>query len=221
MPFQVFTADPSDIPDIANIHHEAFEGDPILGRSMCDVTRERKYEYDKQFYEKGFAQKHLTGAVFHKVVDTETGNIVACAKWGYPYSLTAEQEAEKAKLDLKKPSYPEGTNLALYDHFFTLLYAKRKKNVEDGKDYFLHILVVSPKYQRRGLGTMLIQEGLGAADKDNARAYVEASAKGLGLYKRHGWKEIDCIEIDMRPHGGDRVEREELLMREAKTGSVQ
>lgn len=138
----------------------------------------------------------------------------------YPYTLTSEQEAEKAKLDLER-SYPEGTNVALYEHFFRTLDTKRGKNMEEGKDYFLHILAVSPNHQRRGLGKMLIQQGLAAADKDNARAYVEASAKGLGLYKKHGWKEIDYIEMDMRPHGGDRIEREELLMREPMTGSVQ
>ncbi|KAL9020188.1 MAG: hypothetical protein Q9185_002558 [Variospora sp. 1 TL-2023] len=220
MPYQVRPAHPSDIPHIAIIHHEAFEEDPILGRLMRDVPRERKYVFDQSFYEKAFAQKQLTGAVFHKVVDTETEDLVAFAKWIYPYTLTSEQEAEKAKLDLER-SYPEGTNVALYEHFFRILDTKRKKNMEDGKDYFLHILVVSPRHQRRGLGTMLIQQGLAAADKDNARAYVEASAKGLGLYRKHGWKEIDYIEIDMRPHGGDGTEREELLMREPRTGSVQ
>ncbi|KAI4123441.1 MAG: hypothetical protein LQ341_007202 [Variospora aurantia] len=220
MPYQVLPADPSDIPHIANIHHEAFEEDPILGRLMCDVPRESKYVFDQRFYEKAFAQRHLTGSIFYKVVDTETENLVAFAKWVYPYTLTSEQEAEKAKLDLER-SYPEGTNVALYEHFFRTLDTKRGKNMEEGKDYFLHILAVSPNHQRRGLGKMLIQQGLAAADKDNARAYVEASAKGLGLYKKHGWKEIDYIEMDMRPHGGDRIEREELLMREPMTGSVQ
>lgn len=73
MPFQVLPVEISDIPDIAIIHHEAFKDDPIMGRLMPAVTPEHKHEYDKRFYEDGLAQKHLTGSVFHKVVDTDTG----------------------------------------------------------------------------------------------------------------------------------------------------
>lgn len=73
MPFQVLPAEPSDIPEIAVIHHDAFKDDPIVGRLQCDVKPELKHEHDKQYYEKAFAQKHLTGSVMHKVIDTETG----------------------------------------------------------------------------------------------------------------------------------------------------
>lgn len=146
--------------------------------------------------------------------------IAACAKWVYPYTLTAEQKAEKEKLDLTR-SYPEGTNVELYNHFFGIIDAKREKYCDDGKDYFLHVLIVSPHYQRRGLGTMLIEEGLRNADRDNAGAYVEASWKGLELYKRYGWEQIDRIELDMTPHGGDGIAIEELLIREPKAGAVQ
>lgn len=144
---------------------------------------------------------------------------VAAAKWKYPYTLTAEQKAEKAKLDLSR-TYPEGTNVELYEHFFNLIDSNRKKYCDDEKDYFLHVLVVTPEYQRRGLGGMLIREGLANADRDNARAYVEASAKGLELYKRFGWKTVDEIVIDMRPHGGGRIETEELLIRQPGAGIV-
>lgn len=141
--------------------------------------------------------------------------ILAFAKWIYPYTLNAGQQAEKEKLDLTR-SYREGTNVGLYNRFFAELDATRTKHCDGEKDYFLHILVVSPEHQRRGLGTMLIEEGLRNADKDSARAYVEASAKGLQLYKRHGWRKIDFIEIDMTAHGGNGIAREELLMREPK-----
>lgn len=65
---------------------------------------------------------------------------------------------------------------------------------------------------------MLIREGLAAADHDNARSYIEASPAGLGLYKRHGWKEVDRIQIDMTPHGGPGMATEVCLIREPGGG---
>ncbi|KAL8837230.1 MAG: hypothetical protein Q9170_002603 [Blastenia crenularia] len=218
MPFQVLPASASDIPEIAVIHHDAFKDDPIIGYLMRNVKLEVKQAYDKQYFEKSFTRMDLTGSVCHKVVDTETGKIAAFAKWKYPYTLTPEQEAEKEKLDLSR-SYPEGTNVELYESFFHQLDAKRKQYMDDKKDYFLHILIVSPQFQRRGLGTMLIREGLAAADRDKAKAYIEASPKGLELYQRHGWKIVDTIRMDMSPYGGPKDAVEELLIREPGAGS--
>ncbi|KAI4188895.1 MAG: hypothetical protein L6R41_001829 [Letrouitia leprolyta] len=231
MLFQVLPAEPSDIPEIAVIHHDAFAEDPIVGLLMPDVKPDLKNEYDLQYYKKTFANAHLTGSVMHKAVDTETGKIVAFAKWVYPYTLTPEQKTEKEKLDLSR-SYPEGTNVELYEDFFKQLDAKRELYTNEEKDYWeenprvtrpahppvLHILVVAPQYQRRGLGTLLIREGLAAADRDSAQTYVEASAKGLALYQRHGWEIMDSIKMDMTPHGGNGIAVEELMTRQPGTG---
>ncbi|KAL8920506.1 MAG: hypothetical protein Q9208_006256 [Pyrenodesmia sp. 3 TL-2023] len=219
MSFQVLPAEVSDIPDIVAVHQASWENDPIVGRLMPDVDPIAKYDYDVDFYKRKFETKALTGSVMHKVVETETGKLVAFAKWKYPYSLTPEQQAEKDKLDLGR-SYPPGTNEALYEQFFGRLDTLRKKYLDEEKDYFLHLLIVLPPHQRKGLGTMLIREGLAAADRDNARTYIEASPMGLGLYRKFGWKEIDDIVIDMRPHGGTGMASEKCLMREPGAGSA-
>ncbi|KAL8789430.1 MAG: hypothetical protein Q9213_001187 [Squamulea squamosa] len=217
MPFQVLPAEASDIPDIVAVHQAAWVDDPIVGRLMPDVDPKAKYDYDLDFYQKRFDSKTLTGSVMHKVVDTDTGKLVAYARWKYPYTLTPEQQAEKDKLDLGR-SYPPGTNEELYEQFFGRIDTLRQKYLDEEKEYFLHILIVSPEYQRKGLGTMLIREGLAAADRDNARTYIEASPKGLGLYKKHGWKEVDEIVMDMRPHGGTGMATEKCLIREPGAG---
>ncbi|KAL8939341.1 MAG: hypothetical protein Q9216_003405 [Gyalolechia sp. 2 TL-2023] len=219
MPFQVLPAEPSDIPEIAVIHHDAFNEDPIIGRLMCDVEPNLKNEYDRQFYEKMFAHRHLTGSVLQKAIETETGKLAAFAKWVYPYTLTPEQQAEKEKIDLSR-SYPEGTNVELYENFFEQLDTKRKHYTDDDATYFLHILIVSPEYQRRGLGTMLMREALAAADRDGAKAYVEASPKGLALYQRLGWRVVDTIKMDMTRYGGKGMAIEELMIRQPGAGAA-
>ena len=79
-------------------------------------------------------------------------------------------------------------------------------------------LMVLPTYQRRGLGTLLLRQGLQMADEVGAKTYLEASAKGASLYLRHGFKVVDDILIDMRPYGGSGVESEKCMMREAGGG---
>lgn len=76
-----------------------------------------------------------------------------------------------------------------------------------------------PEYQRKGLGGRLLQPILDIADKEQRKTYIEASIKGIGLYKKMGWVEIGEIMIDQRPHGGSGVERTGLLMREPQAKS--
>ena len=63
---------------------------------------------------------------------------LAFAKWQYPYTLTPEQRAEKARLDeaerLEHP-LPEGSNKQLHNVFFTALREKRAKWMDESKDY--------------------------------------------------------------------------------------
>jgi GNAT superfamily N-acetyltransferase len=78
----------------------------------------------------------------------------------------------------------------------------------------MNILAVRPEYQRKGLGARLLEPVLALADRDGARTYIEASAKGLGLYLKYDWKEIDAINIDMRPYGGHQIESTKCMMRD-------
>ena len=76
---------------------------------------------------------------------------------------------------------------------------------------------MSPQYQRKGLGSLLLAEGLALVDRDGARTYIEASPNGLQLYQRYGWKLIDEILMDMTPYGGNDVASEKLMMRAPHT----
>lgn len=75
-----------------------------------------------------------------------------------------------------------------------------------------------PSHQRQGLGKLLLEDSLRYADEQGARTYIEASRKGVNLYLKHGWVQVDEILIDMRPHGGDLIEPTICLMREPRTG---
>ncbi len=60
---------------------------------------------------------------------------MAFAKWQYPYTLTAEQAAEKKELDEGMEPWPEGANVELCDEFWGKLKAGREKWIEREKDF--------------------------------------------------------------------------------------
>lgn len=98
---------------------------------------------------------------------------------------------------------------ATYTHiFFRALLIYQLTTIE-----VLLLLGVAPTHQRMGLGTLLINEGLAIADEKNAKTYIEASPKGLGLYLKHGWKLVDEIVLDMRQYGDSGVAKEQCLIR--------
>lgn len=73
-----------------------------------------------------------------------------------------------------------------------------------------------PKYQRKGLGSMLLTPVLDQVDKENAKAFVQGGVQGVGLYLKHGWEEVDEILMDYSPYGGAMDVKTALLVREPR-----
>lgn len=79
----------------------------------------------------------------------------------------------------------------------------------------MNILGVHPDYQRLGLGAALLAPVLRRADAEGRKTYIEATAAGLGLYRKLGWKECgEPVRVDLKPHGVDKVVETVLMMRE-------
>ena len=73
-----------------------------------------------------------------------------------------------------------------------------------------------PDYQRKGLGRMLLEHFLKDADRDNAKSYLQATAKGEGLYLQYGWKYIEDM-VTKTPNGPVVWK---CMMRDAKPGQA-
>jgi ribosomal protein S18 acetylase RimI-like enzyme len=66
----------------------------------------------------------------------------------------------------------------------------------------LGVLVVSPDCQRRGIGTALLEEGLGEVDRRGLQCVLAASAKGRGLYKKFGFADFEILEFNLAEYEG-------------------
>jgi hypothetical protein len=53
-------------------------------------------------------------------------------------------------------------------------------------------------------------------DKNGAKTFISGSKKGLGLYLKHGWVEVDEAVLDLSPYGGPKEEKTSFMMRESR-----
>ncbi|KAM0312495.1 hypothetical protein ACHAO8_006258 [Botrytis cinerea] len=68
----------------------------------------------------------------------------------------------------------------------------------------LNILVIHPSYQRRGIGTLLLEQGLKLADEKSLQVVLGASPWGIGLYRKYGFVDVHCMDIELdRYEGGE------------------
>lgn len=77
------------------------------------------------------------------------------------------------------------------------------------------LLAVHPSYQRQGVGSLLLTEGLKIVDEGGAKAFVQASREGRGLYTKFGWKAVGEVMVDYTPYGGEKV-KTLLMIREPR-----
>ncbi|KFY70498.1 hypothetical protein V499_09121 [Pseudogymnoascus sp. VKM F-103] len=195
--FKVVPCELSDMTVCADIFDEAFADDPAIiylyPRSDPKVLKEKSI----QNFEKSFT---APGVKYFKVVLEDTGEIVAFSKWVYPH--TPDPNAEDPETAIRMQQHVPGSNEELVVEFFTKFLRGRRKWVVPETHYFMSILAVRPEYQRKGLGSMLLTPVLEQADKENAKAFVQGSVQGVGMYLKHGWEEVDEILMDYSPYGG-------------------
>lgn len=57
-------------------------------------------------------------------------------------------------------------------------------------------MAVHPDYQGQGIAGRLLQRGLEDADKAQQDVYLEGTAAGRRLYLRHGFEDLEDIDMD-------------------------
>lgn len=87
--------------------------------------------------------------------------------------------------------------------------ARWSMNSPEEDCFVLNSLVVLPKFERRGIGRTLLQEGIDMADRTGAPIYLTSSPAGKRLYEKYGIEILEEYEVGEK----DLLEWTETVMR--------
>ncbi|PQE19538.1 hypothetical protein CJF32_00007479 [Rutstroemia sp. NJR-2017a WRK4] len=126
-----------------------------------------------------------------KVTDTDTGLIIAQAKWNvYKNNIPDEVDLDG--------DFWENSEEKEYAQLLDREYLNHRRELikeSGGNLVALDLLTVDPKYQRRGAGRLLVKWGTSLADELGFTAVVEATDCGRPLYESEGFQPVERWEM--------------------------
>jgi GNAT superfamily N-acetyltransferase len=140
-------------------------------------------------------------------------DVVSGAAAGYVWwkHQAGRSEAEWARLYAQRHR-PHGMNKALMDATSGERFLRGARILGDRPALVMRELYVRPECQRKGIGARLVQWGVKYAAELGVVAYTEASAQGKELYLRCGFREVDCVRVELEPWGGRKGEVSEYWL---------
>ncbi|KAH7417415.1 acyl-CoA N-acyltransferase [Cadophora sp. MPI-SDFR-AT-0126] len=219
----ILPAERNDIPRLVEIYVLAEAHDLILTVDSINLSLVRKWLIE--ILEEQFDGPELR---LMKAVDRECGEITALAFWWLRgWGLEKEKNGlgitpglygqnlngigngnERAKPFLFPPLLEsnnsqvspsaDGPGSPLQKHISKSFKAFEDAWVTRTKYLHLSLLMTDPKYQRRGIGTALLEWGHEFADREGVPCFLIASPVGHPLYAHVGWKEIGVMEVDLK-----------------------
>ncbi|KAF2830387.1 hypothetical protein CC86DRAFT_367163 [Ophiobolus disseminans] len=88
------------------------------------------------------------------------------------------------------------------DSLISPLWDAREQFWLDKRYLYCHVIAVHPDYQRKGVGQLLMDFGIGVAQKAELPIYIESSQEGVRLYEKLGCRRLK----EPRKYGPDAVE---------------
>jgi hypothetical protein len=122
---------PEDVEGMIDVYETAFANDYFSSFTFPrdTVTDVEKRRWLRARFHCTFSKPDLRS---FKIVETNTGHMVAWARWGFPYKFSEEELKEKEE---EEDSWPEGSNLEVCDAKFGGLHKKREGYVEKDETY--------------------------------------------------------------------------------------
>lgn len=199
-------AERDDIPELVRVWLAAERTNLLMFYHF--PTEESRSEYAKEVikqFEENFDKPHL---LVLKAVDPETKQITAMAVWqkrGYRFSPQSDDIFAAGGIVLN------GTLTTSSDDVFLNSATQSLENYiqtqfeqflaswsRDSKHLYLALLMTDPNFQRRGIGTAMLEWGHKYTDEAGIPAFLIASPVGHPLYQHVGWKDVDTpLQIDM------------------------
>ncbi|KAJ5646112.1 hypothetical protein N7490_002484 [Penicillium lividum] len=119
---------------------------------------------------------------------------------------------ERSPWPSRPEQVPEGANVPLCLHYFQTLTQARLDFTKGEPHAFLANLVVDPSFQRRGVGTKLLEFMIAEIARSTdvslgqqqaaMPCWLDASPAGLKTYQRLGWEEVGATNFELEQWGG-------------------
>ncbi|KAL4971018.1 GNAT family N-acetyltransferase [Aspergillus stella-maris] len=228
---------PSDAPALAEINIVAFADQGFVGNAFPNIPYNAIHPLKCRRYLQKMA--HPQTEVI-SAVDSDSGEILGCARWVFPSDKPGEGAAELMSDAAAKekeavgangagagaqgqegpgPQLPEGTNREIYDGFFQILKDSARGHLRDD-DIVLEFIATHPRHQGRGVGKALLTWGIERAEKAGKRIYLEATSEGYPVYVKSGWRALARVEIDYERWGGVGTQALTLMARDSERRPV-
>lgn len=165
--------------------------------------------------------------VTFKAVDDASGKPVGFVIWTMPKEKVVVSQPEEEKKGVGLPDLP-GVNTELWREKLAGLGQYYDRDVDVTKDMRmcsisllflvckscgvrlslmrtldLSYFFVHPDYQRRGIGSKLLQWGKEKGDALGAKIWISSTPQARPVYEKNGWKVVESHEIDLDKHGGE------------------
>lgn len=144
-----------------------------------------------------------------KALDANTKEITAMAAW-QPIGYKEEREfgAEYQLGKVNSMSLSAGIILAptqelprspLQKYLLDAMNAFHDEWIQGTKCIYLNLLMTDPRFQRRGIGTAMLNWGHERADRDGVPCFLIATPVGHPVYQHVGWKDISSpLVVDFK-----------------------
>ncbi|TAQ89382.1 hypothetical protein B7494_g2266 [Chlorociboria aeruginascens] len=199
----------ADFPTLARLEADAFRDEEF---SMVAFGPEGNSEENLAIRAVAMARQPTEPGKtmrFMKAVIEKEGKeeIVGFAGWGKV--IGREKTEEGGGKEKKQYSWGIGANVKLCEDVFLKADEDMERAIE-GKDYMkCWSLMVSRNYQRRGIGTLLLEDGLKEADADNLPMVLGASPGGIELYRKYGFRDFEVMDTKLWEYEGELIEMAE------------
>ncbi|THY13995.1 acyl-CoA N-acyltransferase [Aureobasidium pullulans] len=238
MPFSVQVTDPIKANELAKVMTDSRWVDPHWKILFEDgTTADQVISETAQRLPYNLTRRQ--GKRHQMAVDQVTGEVVGTARWILPEHLRdpkfktwpearvpspSIEDDEKFRKKFEDATDEEGRikhlRWDLMEVRNTPLEEIDAKIVHDtGPFLTLDYLSTAPHYQRKGVGSALLQRGLEVADANNLSTYVTASPAGLKLYLNHGFEIVETFSLEYPDFGGTEPVVDYFMIRKPKQKS--
>ncbi|KXG46290.1 Acyl-CoA N-acyltransferase [Penicillium griseofulvum] len=216
--FSIQLAYPAEGPILAKITRDSFLNDR---HTQMKGLGKDPYNLEKSMTAYLSQQAVSPRTVLLKAVDNETGDIAGWVLWafrGFAVKETAEirdavphaatqftsspaQTTDKTtpKDQIKQVDIDDNDTIKQLERMTDAdMKSWMTKLMPDGtKCMYVSSLCVAPKWQSRGVGSMLLQWGTQTADAAGVFIWVHSSASAWEMYAKYGFKVVGTLDVDL------------------------